>query len=101
MKSETIALVYIYVSSLFSLIFCRAYYILALLLDITQMLKPKEASYWQKPRPIPSEPPVTTAHVFLPYLYGKFLDGRMALMRLQSSFAIQMTKTMPPMAARK
>jgi len=50
---------------------------------------------------MPSEPPVTTAHVLRPYRYGKFLAGRIAFIRLQRSLAIHTIKTIPPITARK
>jgi len=65
------------------------------------MLNPNAANYSQKPRPIPSLPPVTTAHDFYPYLSLKFFAGKMALMILHRSFDIQMMNTMPPTAAKK
>jgi hypothetical protein len=34
-----------------------------------QILNPKAANYSQNPKPIPSLPPVTTTHEFLPYRY--------------------------------
>ena len=54
-------------------IFSRAYYILDLFLAIIQILKPAKASSSQNPSPIPSLPPVTMTHEFLPYFFIKLL----------------------------
>ena len=83
------------------LIFSSADYIFALLRAIIHILNPNAANYSQKPRPIPSLPPVTTAHDLYPYLYLNFLAGKIALMILQSSLDIQMMNTMPPTVAKK
>lgn len=67
-KSAVMDLVSTSWSSFNYLIFAIADSILLALRAIIQMLNPNAASSSQKPSPIPSEPPVTTAQVFLPYL---------------------------------
>jgi len=100
-KSATINFVWIYKSSCRSFIFFKAAYIFPRFLAIMQMLNPKAANYSQKPSPIPSLPPVTTAHEGCPYLSLKFLLGKMALIKLHSILEIQTIKKIPPIIAKK
>jgi len=80
---------------------CRAASIFFLFLDTMHILNPKAANYSQNPRPMPSLPPVITAHDGCPYLSLKFLLGRIALIKLQSILDIHTMKTMPPITAKK
>ena len=51
-------------------IFANASSIFVLFRAIMHILKPKAANSSQNPNPMPSLPPVTTAHVFAPYRYA-------------------------------
>lgn len=60
--------------------------------------QPRSANTSQKPRPIPSVPPVTTAQFpyFLPYFYNELLRGISYFTTCHNNFASVVITTMHP-----
>lgn len=69
-KSVTIAL-YCTLSEMLARSYSIFFSSFCLLRDMMQMLNPLQASSSQKPNPIPSVPPVMTAHAPIPYTFVK------------------------------